>query len=243
MTTLTVGANGATGRLLIDQLLKRGQSVKVIVRPPEKLPLFLKNHDHISVIHASVLNLSDADMAQNMSKGVGTVASCLVHNMSLKGIYGHSRRLVTEATRRLRDAIKANQPEKPTRFILVNTAGNSNRDLHEPISVTQRCVIALLHLLLPPHIDNEKAADYLRTIIGRNDSAIEWAVVRPDNLIGEDEVTEYEAHPSPTRSAIFDAGFTSRINVAHFMALLITEDARWNKWKGQMTVIYNKASL
>jgi hypothetical protein len=123
----------------------------------------------------------------------------------------------------------------------MNTAGNSNRDLQESISFGQRCVIGLLRLLLPPHVDNERAADYLRTRIGQNDGTIEWAAVRPDNLINEDEVTEYEVHPSPTRSAIFNAGSTSRINVAHFMAHLITEYDVWNKWKGQMPVIYNKA--
>lgn len=30
------------------------------------------------------------------------------------------------------------------------------------------------------------------------------------------------------------------IDVAHFMADLITDDDTWNKWKGQMPVIYNK---
>lgn len=240
MTILVVGASGATGRLLVVQLLKRGGDVRVIVRSPEKLSEFLKGHDHISVIHASVLDLSDAEMTQHV-KGCDAVASCLGHNMSLKGIYGHPHRLVNDATRRLCNAIKANKSEKPTKFVLMNTAGNSNRDLHEPISFGQRCVVGLLRLLLPPHVDNERAADYLRTRIGQNEGAIEWAVVRPDNLINEDEVTEYEVFPSPTRSAIFDAGLTSRINVAHFMARLITEDETWNKWRGQMPVIYNKA--
>ena len=71
---------------------------------------------------------------------------------------------------------------------------------------------------------------------------IEWTAVRPDSLIDEDNVTEYEVHPSQIRSAIFDAGRTSRINVGHFMADLITDDNIWNKWKGQMPVIYNMAS-
>jgi hypothetical protein len=179
-------------------------------------------------------------MAQHV-RGCDAVASCLGHNISLKGIYDHPRRLVTDATRRLCNAIKANKSEKPTRFVLMNTAGNSNRDLQEPVSFGQRCVIGLLRLLLPPHADNERAADYLRTMIGQKDGAIEWAVVRPDNLINEDVVTEYEVFPSPTRSAIFDPGLTSRINVAHFMARLIAEDETWNKWRGQMPVIYNKA--
>lgn len=241
MTTLVVGASGATGRLLVEQLLNRGQNVKVIVRSPDKLPAVVKNHDNLSVIHASVLDLGDAEMIQHVN-GCDAVASCLGHNMSLKGIYGHPRRLVTDATRRLCSAIKANKPEAPVRFVLMNTAGNSNRDLYERISFGQKCVIVLFRLLMPPQVDNEKAADYLRTKVGQNDGAIEWAAVRPDTLIDESEVTEYEVHSSPTRSAIFDAGETSRINVGHFMADLIVDDDMWKKWKGQMPVIYNKTS-
>ena len=33
MTTLVVGATGATGKQLVEQLLNMGQKVKVIVRP------------------------------------------------------------------------------------------------------------------------------------------------------------------------------------------------------------------
>lgn len=239
MTILVVGASGATGRLLVQHLLDRGHDVKIIVRSPDTLPENLKNHDRLSMIHAILLDLSDAELAKHVN-GCAAVASCLGHNLSWKGIYGHPRRLVTDATRRLCHTIKANQAEKPTKFVLMNTAGNSNRDLDEPISFGQRCVIGLLRMLLPPHVDNENAADYLRVNIGQNDKAIAWAVVRPDTLIDEDKVTEYEVHPSPTRSALFNPGKTSRINVGHFMADLITDDNTWKRWKGQMPVIYNK---
>jgi hypothetical protein len=146
---------------------------------------------------------------------------------------------VTEATRRLCNAIKANEPREPVKFVLMNTAGNSNRDLDEQISLGQKCVVGLVRLLLPPHADNEVASDYLRTKVGQGHQALEWAVVRPDSLVNETEVTEYEVHGSPTRSAIFNAGLTSRINVAHFMAELMTDDDTWNRWKGKMPVIYN----
>jgi nucleoside-diphosphate-sugar epimerase len=241
MAILVVGASGATGRLLVEQLLTRGEGVKVIVRSPHKLSEVLKNHDHLSVIRGSVLDLNDEEIRQHV-RGCAAVASCLGHNLSWKGIYGHPRRLVTDATRRLCNAIKANKAEEPTKFVLMNTAGNSNRDLDEPISFGQMCVIGLVRLLLPPHVDNEKAADYLRASIGQDDETIRWAVVRPDTLIHESRVTEYEVHPSPTRSAIFNPGSTSRINVAHFMADLITNQDTWNRWKGQMPVIYNKTA-
>jgi len=242
MTTLVVGASGATGLLLVEHLLNRGQAVKIIVRTLDSLPEAIKNHDNLSVIQKNLLELSDEEMIQHV-KGCDAVASCLGHNMSFKGIYGHPRRLVTDATRRLCNAIKANKPEIPVKFVLMNTTGNSNRDLAEKISFAQKCVILLLRLLLPPHVDNEKAADFLRTDIGQNNQVIEWAVVRPDNLIDEREITEYEVHSSPTRNAIFDAGTTSRINVGHFMAELMTDNDTWVRWKGKMPVIYNKASL
>jgi nucleoside-diphosphate-sugar epimerase len=240
MTTLVVGASGATGQLLVEELLKRGQNVKVIVRSPEKLPVAIKNHASLSIIQASLLEFSDAEMQKHV-EGCDAVASCLGHNLTFKGMFGHPRKLVTDATRRLCDSIKANKPESPVKCVLMNTTGNRNKDLSENISFAQKCVIWLIRLLLPPHVDNEKAAEYLRTRIGQNDEVIKWTAVRPDDLIDESNVSEYEIHPSPIRSAIFDAGKTSRINVGHFMAELITEPDTWNRWKGQMPVIYNKS--
>ena len=239
MTTLVVGASGATGQLLVEQLINRGQKVKLIVRILEKLPGHLCNHENISITEASILDLSDKEMLQHV-KGCNAVASCLGHNLNFKGLYGQPRKLVTDATKRLCQAIKANKSEKTTKFVLMNTTGNSNRDLQEQISLGQKIVIGIIRLLLPPHVDNEMAADYLRTDIGQHDNLIEWAVVRPDSLTNKNKVTDYEVFPSPTRSAIFDAGLTSRINVGHFMSDLITEEEIWNRWKGQMPVIYNK---
>ncbi len=242
MTILVVGASGASGRLLVEQLINSGHQVKVIVRSPESLLESLKNHEQLSVIHAGISELSVADLARHV-KGCDAVASCLGHNINFKGIYGHPRKLVTDAARRICDAIRENDVAKPVKYVLMNTTGNRNRDLHEPVSFGQKVVIGLLRLLLPPHVDNEKAADYLRTNIGQNDKKVEWVAVRPDDLIDEEKVSEYEVHPSPIRSAIFNPGKTSRINVGHFMADLITNEECWDKWKGKMPVVYNKTSL
>jgi hypothetical protein len=213
--------------------------VKAIVRSPDRLPQDFNDYEHLSVIQASVLGLTDEEMVRHV-EGCDAVASCLGHTLSLKGLYGRPRRLVTEATRRLCNAIKATRPGVPVKFVLMNTAGNSNRDLDEHVSFAQRCVIWLLRLLLPPHVDNEMAADFLRVQIGQNDAAVEWTAVRPDTLVNDDAVSEYDIRPSPTRSAIFNAGTTSRINVAHFMATLIAGPETWTQWRGQMPVIYNR---
>lgn len=239
MEILVVGSSGATGKLLIEQLLNRGHSVKAVVRSSDKLPGCLRGNPNLTVVEASILEITNNEMIEHL-KDCSAVVSCLGHNLSFKGIFGSPRRLVTDATRRLCGALRARTSEQPFKFVLMNTTGNRNRDLKEPVSFAQQCVIGLLRIVIPPHADNEAAADFLRTSIGQSDPQIEWVAVRPDSLTNEDAVTAYDIHASPIRSAIFDAGKTSRINVASFMADLITESQTWNEWKGQMPVIYNK---
>jgi len=69
------------------------------------------NHENTSIIEASVLDLSDADM-QRHAEGCDALASCLGHNLTFKGMFGQPRRLVTDAARRLCSAVKANKPEQ-----------------------------------------------------------------------------------------------------------------------------------
>lgn len=239
MTTLIIGASGATGKQLVEQLLDMGQNVRVIVRASSLIPQTWENNDKVSIIKANISEISVEEMV-NYVKDCQGIASCLGHNLTLAGIFGKPRKLVTEAVQLLCSAIKANSPESPIRFVLMNTTGNRNRDLSEPVSVGQKVVIALIRLLVPPQSDNEKAADFLRLTIGQKNPSIEWIAVRPDSLIDQDMVTEYEVYASPTRSAIFNPGKTSRINVGNFMARLLVENDLWVQWKGKMPVIYNK---
>jgi len=241
MSSLIVGATGATGQLLVRELLGRGQQVTAVARTPSKLGEETLRDPNLSVIQASISEMSERDLADLVS-GCDAAASCLGHNLTFKGIFGPPRKLVTDATRRICEALRERARHSPAKFVLMNTTGNSNRDLTEEISFAQKGVILLLRALLPPHVDNEQAADYLRLEVGQEDPRLGWVAVRPDGLVDEDHVSEYSLHPSPIRSAIFDAGETSRINVAHFMADLITAARLWSRWKGQMPVIYNESA-
>lgn len=241
MNILVVGASGKTGRWLVQHLVDGGHLVTVMVRPGGKLPEALAHHDRVTMIRGGILDLADADMIRFV-QGQEAIASCLGHPITWSGIFGHPRRLVTEATRRLCAAIKANTPEKPARLVLMNTVANRNLDIAERQSCADRAVLGLMRLMLPPQADNEDAANYLRTVVGQQDGLIEWVVVRPDTLTDENKVTAYTAHPSPTRSGVFNPGRSSRINVAFFMAELMTHDNVWRQWKGQMPVIYNAAA-
>jgi hypothetical protein len=186
--------------------------------------------------------MTDAQLLEQV-QGCRAVASCLGHNLTVRGIFGHPRRLVTTGVKRLCQAIEKTSPDTPVKFVLMNTTGNQNHWAGETISKAQACVIALIRLLVPPHADNEAAAECLQTNYGTAQTAIEWTAVRPDSLIDEETVTGYKVYPSPIRSAIFDSGKTSRINVAHFMARLILDSdidqGIWQQWKRQMPVVYN----
>ena len=235
MKVLVVGASGATGRLVVSQLLERGAKVKAIIRTLDGLP----NHPNLYKIQACVHDLTSLDMAPYV-KDCNAVICCLGHNLSFTGIFGKPRLLVTDTIQCLCNAVKVNDSDVLVKVILMNTTGNSNRDLPEKPPLSQRVVIGILRALLPPHVDNESAADFLRTQIGPTDKAIEWAIVRPDALTNEPEVTRYNIQPSPIRNVIFDSGSSSRINVGNFMIELLFNDKLWLKWKGHMPVIYNQ---
>ena len=237
MTILVVGASGATGRLLVEQLLNEGETVKAIVRLKQSLPTHLRRHPKLTVTEANLLEMSDAEL-EDQVQGCHAIASCLGHNLTFKGMFGHPRRLVTDSAKRLCQAVKNTNSSLPVKFVLMNTSGNQNKQADEKITLGHRIVVGLLRCLVPPHADNEDAAAYLQTHYAASDH-IEWVAVRPDGLTNEDSLTPYEIFPSPQRDPIFDAGKTSRINVAGFMAQLIADDQLWAKWRGQMPVIYN----
>lgn len=235
---LVVGASGATGKLVVAELLQRKVDVVSIVRVSSSLQDTMGNHPSYREIKAEVSELSDQALAEHLA-GCDAVISCLGHNLTFKGMFGKPRRLVTDAIKKVSSAIGLLESDNKVRLILMNTTGNSNRDIPEIPPFSQRLVISILRFLLPPHVDNEQAADFLRTQIGQNHPRIEWVAVRPDSLTNESKVTAYQTYPSPTRNAIFDSAPTSRENVAHFMANLATDADLWAAWKGKMPVIYN----
>ena len=238
MKILVVGASGATGRLLVTQLLAGGNSVIAVVRPDSVISEETTRHEKLTLVRLNLLDLDDEARSQ-MVDGCDAIASCLGHNLNLKGIYGQPRKLVTDSVQSLCRAARNKDPNPTIKVVLMTSAGVGNRGIGEQVSFSEACFISLLRVLVPPHADNEQAAEFLRTAVGPSDKSIEWVVVRPDTLIDENLITDYQLHGSPTRSAIFNPGTTSRINVAHFMAKLITNDEAWANWKGKMPVVYN----
>jgi hypothetical protein len=99
-TVLLVGGTGRTGRRALQQLLDRGIGVRAIVRSGGKLPPQAAGHPNLRVIEASLLSLPDDELQRHLG-GCGAVVSCLGHVLSLRGVFGPPRDLVTRATTRL----------------------------------------------------------------------------------------------------------------------------------------------
>ena len=236
MTTLVVGATGMTGRPLVEQLLSKNHKVRVVVRSPHKLSSEVLKNPNMTVIEAGVLDLTDEEMAEQV-KDCDAVVSCLGHVMDFKGMFGDPKKLCTDATRRLCNAIEKNKSPEPTKFILMNTVGVQNFDREEKRTWFERGLLILLRHTLPPHCDNETAAEYLYRNVGKENKYIEWCSVRPDSLINA-QISPYEIIESPN-TGIFTGRPTTRSNVAHFMAELIENSELWNTWKFKMPVIMN----
>ncbi|USD68040.1 NAD(P)-binding oxidoreductase [Vibrio sp. SCSIO 43136] len=239
MAVLVLGATGTTGKLVAKLLLAKGYEVSALVRSLDRVDSELLSHKCMSVTEQTILDLTENDQIE-LVRNYDAVICCLGHNLTFKGIYGHPRRLVADTTQRICRAITTLQREKPIKFILMSTTGYQNTLGGETVTWQHSAIIELLRLTLPPHVDNEEAARYLQHQIAEVGSPVEWVAVRPDSLTDESRVTEYTLHPSPTSDPLFASRQTSRINVAHFMAELVSNDSLWQQWKFDLPVIYNK---
>lgn len=237
MTVLVLGATGATGRLVVRELISRGYHVKAIVRSLDRVESDLIDNSQVEVVIASIVDLSEEQLLFHV-RGCEAVVSCLGHNITFKGIFGQPRRLVTQVTMRICQSIKASQPNRPIKFILMSTSAYQNKMRDEKVSVLHKIVSYTLQKTIPPHLDNEEAAKYLQNISG-GDRSIEWIAVRPDSLIDRKDRSDYELYSSPISDPIFSPKKTSRVNVAHFMVELLVSRRLWNDWKNDMPVIYN----
>ncbi len=234
---LLVGGTGRTGGRVLRQLLSCDIGVRAIVRSADRLTEGAAQDPRLEVVVADLLALSDADLLRNV-RGCDAVISCLGHVLSLRGVLGPPRDLVTQATTRLCRAIAEAQPSAPVKFILmcsVSVNQPAGGDAHR--GAVERGLMWMLRGLVPPAKDNQEAADFLCESVGSSSSFVQWAVVRPDTL-REGDVSEYTAHAN-LLSSLFRPDSTNMANVAHFMCELVRSDAAWDRWRGRFPVIVN----
>jgi hypothetical protein len=236
-TVLLVGGTGRTGQRVLEQLLSRGLSVRVIVRSRQRLPAGTVKDPDLVLVEANLLSLGDEDLQRHI-RGCDAVISCLGHIVSVKGVFGPPRDLVTQATRRLCRAIEALQSARPIKLILMSSVSvNHPGGLDTRRGVLEKALVWVIRGVIPPARDNQRAANFLSETIGTNNPFVQWAVVRPDTLL-EGDVSAYTLHGGLV-SSLLAPGRTNMANVAHLMCELVTNPKAWDEWKGRLPVIIN----
>jgi len=236
MKALVLGASGATGKLVVQQLVKRNIQVRVVARESAIIPGQISDDQRIEIIKGNINDFTIAKI-KDLVKDCDSVICCLGHNISLKGILGPPHKLVSNTVAKIIEALQSLNVNP--KFILMSTTAYTNRKIGEVNTFGEKIVFSLLKVLLPPHKDNMLAANHLIYKLGSKTN-IDWVAVRPDSLFDEESVSKYEIHNNKIRSAIFNPGKTSRINVSHFMVELVTNGKLWQEWKHKTPVIYNK---
>jgi hypothetical protein len=239
-TVLLLGGTGRTGGRVLEQLLSRGVDVRAIVRSAGRLPVGVAANPALTVIEADLHSMSGDELRRHVA-GCDAVVSCLGHTITLRGVFGPPRDLVTQAVSRVCGAIEALHPAEPVRFILMSTVSVNRPDRADTRRGTgERAVLAVMRGLVPPAKDNQTAADFLCDQIPPRDPFVRWVVVRPDTL-REGDVTEYALHEGLVAS-LAKADDTNMANVAHFMCELVQDQALFGTWAGKMPVIVNAAT-
>jgi nucleoside-diphosphate-sugar epimerase len=235
LTVLLVGGTGRTGSRVLEQLLGRGVAVRAIVRSRDRLPPACRKNPDLAITEADLLSLSDEELRRHVD-GCDAIVSCLGHVLSLRGIFGRPRDLVTRAATRLCRAIESVRPAAPIRLVLMSSVSvHRTGTVDARRSRFERAFLWVLCRLLPPAHDNQRAADFLADKIGTSNPYVEWVAVRPDTLLDGD-VSGYTVHDGLVTS-LFRPDHTRMANVAHFQCELATDSVMWDRWKGRLPVI------
>lgn len=229
---LILGATGATGRHVVQNLLDSGLDVSCIVRSKERLHQVVKPSSKLSITETlSFSNLSDQQVSDAVNS-VDVIVCCLGHNISFHGIYRDSPRMVTDTVRRFTTV--GNQKGK--KFVLMGTDGVSHPNDSKPRSFLERSILFLLRHLLPPHYDNEQVAEYMRTTL--KNTGPEWIVVRPTDLTDTD-AKPYQIYTNGPPGGLFGDGSVARKTVARFMSDLVVKESLWKEHVYTFPVIHD----
>lgn len=167
------------------------------------------------------------------------VVSCLGHVITLRGIFGPPRDLVTRAVARLFRAAESPQPPEPVKSILMSGVSvNQPGDRDARRGPFEKVVLSVIRGLVPPARDNQRAADFLRGVVGAGHPFVEWVAVRPDTLLDGD-VSDYSLHEGVV-GRLFAPNSTTMANVAHFVCELATDPKVREEWACRLPVIIDE---
>jgi putative NADH-flavin reductase len=185
------GANGPTGRILVEDALARGHALNAVTRHPSEFPL---EHERLHVARADV---TDGTSLVNAISGCDAVASVLGASYSRKPItvYSHGTR-----------AIVAAMDEARCKRVAVVSSGLTYPPGPGHGFLFDKIIHPLLHNVIGRtlYADMRAMEEFLRS---RPD--LEWIVMRPGRLVDGDTGQPYRKEPeTPSRR------FTTRVDLA-----------------------------
>jgi putative NADH-flavin reductase len=211
MRIVVFGANGPTGRQLIDQAVTADHQVIAVTRHPQRIP----PRDGLTVVDADV---ADADAVNAAIAGRDAVLSAMGVSFSRKPISVYSQGATNIIAAMARHAVK--------RLVMVSSSA-LDPDYHPSDSFFFNWVLEPLFMRRPgktTYDDMRRMESLVRA------SDLDWTIMRPCWLFDHPTVTDYQLAENSA-----DGMFTARADLAASMLAQLTDDRFVQKAIGVIT--------
>ncbi|HET9980096.1 MAG TPA: SDR family oxidoreductase [Ktedonobacterales bacterium] len=201
MNIVVFGANGKTGRLLIQQALGEGHTVTAVTRHPEQFPL---HHANLRVLQGDVF---DPAAVERAVAGQDAVLSTLGVPFTRKPIAVYSQGVANIVTAMKRQGVR--------RIVCVSSSVTDGAHDTGGGFVFDK----LLQPIVIATIGRTTYADMRQMETELAQSGLDWTVVRPSGLFATPGVTSYQMAEGHMRGQ-----YTSRADLANCMLRQLTSD-------------------
>lgn len=191
MRIVIFGANGRTGRLLVEQALAAGHDVTAVTRRPVDFPI---THDRLNVVEADV---HDPEAVDQAVAGADAVLSTL-------GV-PYVRKPINVYSDGVRNVVAAMSRHGVKRLVVVSSSATEPYDHADGGFLLNR----VLQPLISATIGKTTYADMRRMEALVRGSDLQWTIMRPSGLFDAPAVSRYELHEEQAPGI-----FTSRADLA-----------------------------
>jgi nucleoside-diphosphate-sugar epimerase len=191
MRIVIFGANGRTGRLLVEQALAAGHDVTAVTRRPVGFPI---THDRLDVVEADV---HDPEAVDQAVAGADAVLSTL-------GV-PYVRKPINVYSDGIRNVVAAMSHHGVKRLVVVSSSATEPYDHADGGFLLNR----VLQPLISATIGKTTYADMRRMEALVRGSGLQWTIMRPSGLFDAPAVSRYELHEEQAPGI-----FTSRADLA-----------------------------
>ena len=201
MDLAVFGANGPTGRQVVQQALAAGHHVTAVTRKPDGYPL---DSPRLDVVAADVTDPDGVERALSGSQAV----------ISTFGV-PYSRHRITVYSQGIANIARAMATHRIERLVCVSSTTLAKEEAPGETLFWRKVVIPLLRNVLGRTLydDMERMEEIVRN------SGLDWTIVRPAGLFNAAEPTDdYEVAPRHLLGR-----FTSRADLAHALIGEATE--------------------